>query len=122
MPAGEGGVFLTNDDAIHDRAPCMGDITRIIGMPTVDRRYAATSFGIKTRIAPMSAALGRSMLARLPETNSVRSRHHERLAVALEDLGFECFLAGDGVERVWFEYIIRHRDEKMNVCALVAEQ
>lgn len=119
VPAGEGGVFLTNDDAIHDRALCMGDITRIIGMPTVDRRFAATSFGIKTRIAPMSAALGRSMLARLPETNSVRSRHHERLAVALEDLGFECFLAGDGVERVWFEYIIRHRDEKMNVCALV---
>jgi dTDP-4-amino-4,6-dideoxygalactose transaminase len=119
VPAGEGGVLLTDDDAIHDRALCMGDITRIIRMPTADRRFAATSFGIKTRIAPMSAALGRSMLARLPETNAVRNHHHARLAAALEDLEFDCFLPRAGVERVWFELIIRHRMEKIDVGALV---
>jgi dTDP-4-amino-4,6-dideoxygalactose transaminase len=88
-------------------------------MPTADRRFAATSFGIKTRIAPMSAALGRSMLARLPETNSVRNHHHKRLAATLEDLGFECFLPPEGVERVWFEFIIRHRMENIDAGALV---
>ena len=119
VPAGEGGVLLTDDDAIYDRALCMGDITRIIRMPTADRRFAATSFGIKTRIAPMSAALGKSMLARLPETNSVRNHHHMRLAATLEDLGFECFLPSEGVERVWFEFIIRHRMENIDVGALV---
>jgi len=119
VPAGEGGVLMTDDDAIHDRALCMGDITRIIRMPTADRRFAATSFGIKTRIAPMSAALGRSMLARLPETNSVRNRHHKRLAATLEDLGFDCFLPPEGVERVWFEFIIRHRMENIDAGALV---
>ena len=56
VPAGEGGVLMTDDDATYDRALCMGDITRIIRMPTADRRFAATSFGIKTRIAPMSGA------------------------------------------------------------------
>jgi dTDP-4-amino-4,6-dideoxygalactose transaminase len=120
VPAGEGGVLMTDDDAIYDRALRMGDITRIIRMPTADRRFAATSFGIKTRIAPMSAALGKSMLARLPETNSVRHRHHARLAETLEDLGFECFLPREGVERVWFEFIIRHRTENKDVGALVA--
>jgi len=119
VPAGEGGVLMTDDDAIHDRALCMGDITRIIRMPTADRRFAATSFGIKTRIAPMSAALGRSMLARLPETNSIRNHHHKRLAATLEDLGFECFLPPEGVERVWFEFIIRHRMENIDAGALV---
>ena len=119
VPAGEGGVLMTDDDAIHDRALCMGDITRIIRMPTADRRFAATSFGIKTRIAPMSAALGRSMLARLPETNSIRNHHHKRLAATLEDLGFECFLPPEGVERVWFEFIIRHRTENMDAGSLV---
>jgi len=119
VPAGEGGVLMTDDDAIHDRALCMGDITRIIRMPTADRRFAATSFGIKTRIAPMSAALGRSMLARLPETNSVRNHHHKRLAATLEDLGFDCFLPPEGVERVWFEFIIRHRMENIDAGALV---
>jgi dTDP-4-amino-4,6-dideoxygalactose transaminase len=119
VPAGEGGVLMTDDDAIYDRALRMGDITRIIRMPTADRRFAATSFGIKTRIAPMSAALGKSMLARLPETNSVRHRHHARLAKTLEDLGFECFLPREGVERVWFEFIIRHRMENIDAGALV---
>jgi dTDP-4-amino-4,6-dideoxygalactose transaminase len=119
VPAGEGGVLMTDDDAIHDRALCMGDITRIIRMPTADRRFAATSFGIKTRIAPMSAALGRSMLARLPETNSIRNHHHKRLAATLEDLGFDCFLPPEGVERVWFEFIIRHRMENIDAGALV---
>jgi len=119
VPAGEGGVFLTDDDAVHDRALCMGDIKRIFRMPTADRRFAATGFGIKTRIAPMSAALGRSMLARLPETNAVRARNHEQLAAVLEDLGFDCFPAGEGVERVWFEFIIRHRNEAVDVAALV---
>lgn len=119
VPAGEGGVLLTDDDAIYDRALCMGDITRILGMSTADRRFAATSFGIKTRIAPMSAALGKAMLARLPETIAVRNHHHARLAAALEDLGFECFLARAGVARVWFEFIIRHRMEKIDVSALV---
>jgi dTDP-4-amino-4,6-dideoxygalactose transaminase len=119
VPAGEGGVLMTDDDAIYDRALRMGDITRIIRMPTADRRFAATSFGIKTRIAPMSAALGRSMLARLPETNSIRNRHHARLAATLEELGFECFLPPEGVERVWFEFIIRHRMENIDAGALV---
>jgi dTDP-4-amino-4,6-dideoxygalactose transaminase len=119
VPAGEGGVFLTDDDGMHKRALCLGDITRIIRMPLPEMRFAATSFGIKTRIAPMSAALGRAMLARLPETNAVRNRNHRMLSEALEPLGFDCFLAPASVERVYFEFIIRHRDPEFDVPRLV---
>ena len=110
VPAGEGGVFLTDDEALYKRALCLGDITRIIRMPLPEMRFAATSFGIKTRIAPMSAALGRAMLARLPETNAIRNRNHQLLSEALEPLGFDCFMAPAGTERVYFEFIIRPRD------------
>lgn len=119
VPAGEGGVFLTDDDACHRSALLLGDITRILRMPLPDMRFAATSFGIKTRIAPLSAALGRAMLARLPETNAVRNRNHLRLIAALEPLGFDCFLPGPGVERVFFEFLIRHRDPAVDVPALI---
>lgn len=119
VPAGEGGVFLTDDEALHKRALCLGDITRIIRMPLPEMRFAATSFGIKTRIAPMSAALGRSMLARLPETNAVRNRNHLLLSEALEPLGFDCFSPPAGTERVYFEFIIRPRDPTMDVPHLV---
>jgi perosamine synthetase len=119
VPAGEGGVLLTDDESIHQRALCLGDIRRIIRMPMPEMRFAATSFGIKSRIAPMSAALGRAMLARLPETNSIRNSNHQLLSNALEALGFDCFLPGEGVERVYFEFIIRHRDPGIDMKRLV---
>lgn len=119
VPAGEGGVFLTDDPVFHKRAVCLGDITRIIELPLPERRFAATSFGIKTRIAPMSAALGRAMLARLPETNAIRNRNHRMLSAELEALGFDCFAAPAKVERVYFEFIIRHRNPAVDVRRLV---
>ena len=109
-PAGEGGIFLTDDTDYWERAVGLGDITRIIELPGPARRFAATSMGIKTRIAPMSAALGRVSLRKLPEFNRVRNENHRWLSEHLERLGFDCFLPPAGVERVYFEFLIRHRD------------
>ena len=109
-PAGEGGIFLTDDADYWERAVGLGDITRIIELQSPAMRFAATSMGIKTRIAPMSAALGRVSLRKLPEFNRVRNENHRRLSEHLERLGFDCFLPPAGVERVYFEFLIRHRD------------
>lgn len=119
VPAGEGGLLLTEDESIFKRAICLGDITRILKLPLPEMRFAATSFGIKTRIAPMSAALGRAMLRRLPQTNATRNANHRFLSEVLESLGFDCFLPGPGVERVYFEFIIRHRDPAIQAPRLV---
>ncbi|MEY2482664.1 MAG: perosamine synthetase [Verrucomicrobiota bacterium] len=109
-PAGEGGIFLTDNSNYWERAICLGDITRIIELDSGSRRFAATSMGIKTRIAPMSAALGRVSLRKLPEFNRVRNQNHRWLSEHLERLGFDCFLPPPGIERVYFEFLIRHRD------------
>jgi perosamine synthetase len=109
-PAGEGGLFLTDNYNYWERAICLGDITRIIELPGPSMRFAATSMGIKTRIAPMSAALGRASLRKLPEFNRVRNQNHRWLSEHLERLGFDCFLPPPGIERVYFEFLIRHRD------------
>ncbi len=118
-PAGEGGVLLTDDATYHERALCLGDITRIIEIDGPAQRFAATSFGIKTRIAPMSAALGRMQLAKLPAHNARRNGNLERLSAGLERLGFETFLAPDHIERVYFEFLIRHRDEDFDTGSLI---
>lgn len=109
-PAGEGGIFLTDNSSYWERAICLGDITRIIELKSPAMRFAATSMGIKTRIAPMSAALGRGSLRKLPEFNRVRNQNHRWLSEHLERLGFDCFLPPPGIERVYFEFLIRHRD------------
>jgi perosamine synthetase len=119
VPAGEGGVLLTDNEEYYERAVCLGDITRIIELETPARRFAATSMGIKTRMAPLSAALGRVMLRRLPQTNAVRNRNHRALSATLEMLGFDCFLPPDGVDRVYFEFLIRHRDPEFDTVRLL---
>ena len=118
-PAGEGGMLLTDDRDLYERAVCLGDITRIIELDTPARRFAATSFGVKTRMAPLSAALGRAQLAKLPAHNARRNGNHMRLSQALEALGFDTFLGPSHVRRTYFEFFVRHRDQACDVDALI---
>jgi dTDP-4-amino-4,6-dideoxygalactose transaminase len=110
-PGGEGGVFLCEEYEYFEKAACLGDITRIIELETPAQRFAATSFGIKTRIAPVSAAIARSQLRRLRENNRRRNDNLIYLSRALEKLGFHTFLQPDHVERVYFEFMIRYKPE-----------
>ena len=110
-PGGEGGIFLCDEYEYFERAVCLGDITRIIELETPARRFAATSFGIKTRIAPVSAAIARSQLRHLQENNRRRNVNVEYLSRGLEKLGFHTFLPPKHIERVYFEFLIRYNPE-----------
>ena len=118
-PSGEGGVLLCDDATFYERAVCLGDITRILELDSSARRFAATSFGIKTRISPLSAALGRSQLEKLEGHNRQRNRNHEYLSAALEQLGFDTFLPPPHIKRVYFEFIIRARFKDFPLQALI---
>jgi dTDP-4-amino-4,6-dideoxygalactose transaminase len=110
-PAGEGGMLLTDDEAIYERAICLGDIMRIIELESPSRRLAATSFGLKTRMAPLSAAVARVQLKHLAERNAKRNNNLSFLSVELEKLGFQTFLPPAHIKRVYFEYLIRCPDD-----------
>lgn len=111
-PAGEGGMLLTDDDNYRERAACLGDIVRILELETPNRRFAATSFGIKMRMAPMSAAVGRVQLRHLDERNARRKHNIEWLNTRLEELGFESFPGPPHVERVYYENLVRYHPER----------
>lgn len=106
-PAGEGGILLCDEYDLYERAICLGDITRIIELQTPAWRFAATSFGIKTRMAPMSAAVARVQLRHLENNNRRRNENLEYLSTGLEQMGFHTFLAPDHIKRVYFEFLIR---------------
>ncbi|HNQ24057.1 MAG TPA: DegT/DnrJ/EryC1/StrS family aminotransferase [Phycisphaerae bacterium] len=106
-PAGEGGILLTDSDAYFERAVCLGDIMRVLELESPAQRFAGTSFGIKTRMAPLSAAVARVQLAHLPERNARRNENLRYLSKALEALGLQTYLPPAHVERVYFEYLIR---------------
>lgn len=114
-PAGEGGMLLCHDRSLWERAVCFGDITRIIELDTPARRFAATSFGIKTRIAPLSAAVARTQLAALPANNRRRNANLEYLSRGLEAMGIHTFLPPPHIERVYFEYLVRPDLERIGL-------
>jgi len=126
-PAGEGGMFMTNNDAYAERALCLGDMVRIAELQTPARRFAGTSFGIKTRMAPLSAAVARVQLRRLAERNARRNLNLAYLSEKLERLGLETFLPPPHIDRVYFEYMVRYDSARSGlpidrlVAALVAE-
>jgi len=114
-PAGEGGVLLCRDEEAFERAACLGDITRIAELSSPAQRFAATSFGVKTRIAPLSAGVARVQLRHLEERNLKRNHNIEYLSSALECLGFHTFLPPAHVRRVYFEFLVRPDPEKVRL-------
>ncbi len=111
-PAGEGGMLLTNDDAIFERAVCLGDMMRMMELPTDTRYLAATTFGMKTRMASLSAAVGQVQLKNLDENNKRRNNNLIYLSQHLEKLGLHTFLPPEHISRVYFEFMIRYDAEK----------
>jgi perosamine synthetase len=106
-PAGEGGMLLTDEPEIFHQAVALGDMVRLWELEAPERRFAATTFGIKTRLAPLSAAVARVQLRRLEERNRLRRENLEYLSRRLQPLGVETFLPPAGVERTYFEFVVR---------------
>jgi len=114
-PAGEGGIFLCDEYAYYEKAVCLGDITRIIELQSPASRFFATSFGIKTRIAPLSAAIGINQLKHLKKRNKRRNQNLEYLSHGLEKFEFHTFLPEKHIQRTYFEYLIRYEEDKSSL-------
>lgn len=108
-PAGEGGMLLTGNREYYEQAIALGDVMRILELGPEHPLYrlAGTSMGIKTRIAPLSAAVARVQLRHLDERNRRRNANLAHLSRRLEALGFDTFLPPEHVERTYFEFLIR---------------
>jgi perosamine synthetase len=111
-PAGEGGIFLTDDEDLYEKAVCMGDMMRILELKSSARRFAGTTFGIKTRMAPLSATVGRVQLKKLNQHNSIRNANAIRLSRRLADLGLDPLLPPSHIERVYYEFLVRYDAER----------
>lgn len=113
-PSGEGGVLITNDQALLRRATALGHYERL-GRPAgatgheegteADEwdRFRNTSFGYKYRISPLNAALARVALAKLDERNRRRNAGVQYLFDALAEIpGLTPLQPPDYVQRVYY--------------------
>ena len=114
VPSAEGGVLLTDDDDIYEKVIRYGHYERLLPMKdSPNRMFAATGFGMKFRMSPLSAALARSQLKRLDEHNRRRNVNCRFLSERLEKLGIRTFMAPppDDVERVYFEFLVSYDEQ-----------
>jgi dTDP-4-amino-4,6-dideoxygalactose transaminase len=107
-PSGEGGMLLCDSQELWEAAMRIGHYERLLDLESENRYFAATGFGFKFRMSPMSAALAQVQLKHLKERNAKRNQNCIRLSMALEELGIETFLAPDDVDRVYFEFLVRY--------------
>jgi len=115
VPAGEGGMFVSDDDELCERVVRFGHYERLRTRQSPDRRFAATGFGYKFRMSPLNAAVARVQLRHLDERNARRNENIIDLSHELEQLGFQTHLAPTGVQRVYFEFLIRHDETATGV-------
>ena len=111
-PAGEGGILVTNNDAIHEHALCLGHFERILHLQTPARRFAGTGFGMKHRMAPLSAAVARTQFRHMVERNTRRNANIEYLSRRLEKLGINTFLPPADVLRTYFLFIVQNDESR----------
>ena len=93
LPAGEGGVLVTNNRECYERAVALGQYDRIMKLPDDSpyRQYALTGMGHKYRPHPLGIAIANCELDRLRERNAIRNRNALEFQKAIADL--DCFVA-----------------------------
>jgi dTDP-4-amino-4,6-dideoxygalactose transaminase len=116
-PAGEGGIVITDDADLWQRATALGHYERLGGQLTYAtgaepavaqdhryRRFQDTAFGFKYRISPLHAAIARVSLQKLDERNRLRNANMDRLLHALADVpGLTPPRVPDHIQRVYWE-------------------
>ena len=115
---GEGGMFLTNDDACYQRAASLGHYERLKDLP--DEKYRGASgfsFGEKYRMATVSAAIGCVQMRHWDERLSTRKKNDRKLGEAIAEIaGFAAPEVPDYVESPYDRgYICFHPDELKGV-------
>src|SRR5262249_19329749 len=87
VPAGEGGVLVTNDPRIAERATLLGHFRQpTAGMSEAYAAFAETGYGLKNRLHPLAAALALVQLKKLTERIAQRAENAAHFAERLRDV------------------------------------
>jgi perosamine synthetase len=83
MTTGEGGMFVTNDDALYERVLTLSNHGRTAGQP---KQFWPDVFGFKYKLSNIQAAIGCAQLERVDELLAGKRRVFEHYRNALRRL------------------------------------
>lgn len=104
LTCGEGGLFITDDEDIFQRATMVGRFGELVKRG-IKRTYRAGTLGWNYRIHEMAAALARSQLKRLDQYNAQRIENSEYLTQRLSKIkGVTPPYVPQGTDHVYHKY------------------
>ncbi|WP_255171471.1 DegT/DnrJ/EryC1/StrS family aminotransferase [Natrononativus amylolyticus] len=108
LPAGEGGIVVTDDDVLAEEARLVHNIGRAVGAG-----YKHTMLASNYRLPELQGALLCAQLEKLPEENERRQRNEELLVSELETIdGIHTLRADDRItDRGYCVYNFRYDAE-----------
>jgi dTDP-4-amino-4,6-dideoxygalactose transaminase len=114
--AGEGGILVTNSDAVHDRATLLGHYRDRARDEVSDprlQRYWVTGFGLKLRMSPFNAIVARHSLAYFDERMKNRHQclHYFRQRLADVDYLEPVTVDPDAYMGAWYGFKPLYRPE-----------
>ncbi|MHB9070834.1 MAG: DegT/DnrJ/EryC1/StrS family aminotransferase [Sedimentisphaerales bacterium] len=116
LPAGEGGIVTTNDDAMMDRARKMAMFGEKVVPKGLIRLYDAQIMGFNYRNNEMADALCRSFLRRYDKLQSVRAANCEYLNKELAKIkGVRPPEEPEGYIHAWHLYKVRLYPEQLGI-------
>jgi len=108
LSSGEGGIVLTNDDAIAERTVLLHNIGRVPGKPGYDHYLCASNY----RLGEFQSAVLLSALQRLPEQVARRHANGSFLADEFERLGLHPFRRDERItQRGYYFMVLRYEAE-----------
>ena len=117
MPGGEGGILVTDDKDIFERAVALGHYERLSKLEdgSVYKALWLTGCGYKHRIHPVSAAIALGNLHRLDKLNAIRNKNALRLESLIKNVKFiEAQEVPKKAERVFSYHYMRYLPERLN--------
>ncbi len=116
LPAGEGGIMVTNSKEYYERAIALGHYERI---KTLDdsseyKKYILTGLGFKHRVHPIPIAIADAQLDLLDERNRIRKENALYFESLISDLDFIDFQKiPEGAERIYAYHYGTYNSEKL---------
>ena len=93
LSAGEGGVLVTDDIDLFERACVLGQVNRIKGLDLATTKFEHLQpfgIGMKTRAHPLGIGIAAEQWKKLPDLNARRRAYIEQVEAAMADLPGLC--------------------------------